>query len=391
MDTIKKDESWSSIKSVAMQKFIFKSLLKNLLWIFPVSILLFKNSFFLGLSFLCFVISFTYWEYEKFKLPKKLKLHVSTELIKWGYNVAVWGFMILTAYTVGMGIKNNYITDSSTEWVFAVGYSIAFAALLLTLTYMIKTGKNWIMLTCLYLLFDIPGAMPFNYLFFYEKLKVQNGLNEDIKTIDDLRIDLGNYSKPKKSIVESKLTTLTTIKAIKIERARQNAQISRDLDLNRIKPSGITNTDRIDRDIAALSADTNKFNKIDRIDAMWSSQIISPNASREQQIKSMSVIKTDLGNVFSNLPVDSASIEYSDLKIKIDGLKSKNKTQIEGIQDLFEFIADLFGIKKSNTLTDGDKKFIKMSLLPSVIIDLLPLLFSIVYAKWNNQKETIEK
>lgn len=383
-----KKENWRSINTFDLQKFLLKVILKNLVWMGPIAYLLFKQGFGYGLAFICLCISFSYWEYERFKLPPQLKLYISSQTVSISYKIAIWGFMALTAYTVGMGINNNYITDFKTEWFFPIGYSVAFTALLFSLTYMIKSGKYLVLLTCVYLLFDIPGALPFNYLFFYENQKLQHNLDVDKVNVKELSDETIKYVAEFKNDINKQLIAARNNKSSYEKNHATNNQTRRSDNKRQL---GI-NTSKFDTKISNLMGDSLMYSKIDNINQTWKENFATGSISREEQLRKIELIKKELNELIKTIPSNVSDTNYSKLTKKLLELKINDKTQIEAIQELYSYIGEVLKLSPPNPdLSIQDKRFIRMCLLPSIIIDLLPLLFSIVYAKWDSKKSNIEK
>jgi hypothetical protein len=377
-------------------KFVTKVFLKHLVWIFPLVIISFSKGVLLGFCALCLIVSFTYWEFEKFKMPFKLKMHFTNDTIKLFYNLAVWPLFFLTAWAIFEGIKNNYSTgDSFVDYIFPIIYAIGLTSILVALTFMIKTGKKWLILALIYIVFDFPGAMPYNYLFFHEKLKAQNGFDMDFQNYKTQMDTTVSFMAPIISNTDNQLNTLRNRIKIAVENSKaQTDQFNKTTG----KPPRVANVKTSSTNVNKLSklvSDSSAYAKFKNLQTDWTNSIANLTKNRKTRILAMNKFKQDL-NSFTNGLVQNGADSISKnntityLKAQIKKIDTKQKTQLEAIQDLFIYTKSLIGVKSIRALSKEEENFTEMCLLPSIIIDLLPLLFSIVYAKWNETKETLE-
>jgi hypothetical protein len=377
-------------------KFVTKVFLKHLVWIFPLIIISFSKGVLIGFCALCLIVSFTYWEFEKFKMPFKLKMHFTNDTIKLFYNLAVWPLFFLTSWAIFEGIKNNYSTgDSLVDYIFPIIYAIGLTSILVALTFMIKTGKKWLILALIYIVFDFPGAMPYNYLFFHEKLKAQNGFDMDFQNYKTQMDTTVSFMAPIISNTDNQLNILrnkiNTVVENNKAQAAENRKVKGWGTVANVKISS-TNSNKLNK----LMSDSVNYAKFKNLQTDWTNSIANLTKNRKSRILAMNRFKQDLNSYTNGLVVigvDSISknntITY--LKAQIKKIDTKQKTQLEAIQDLFIYTKSLMGIKSIRVLSREEENFTEMCLLPSIIIDLLPLLFSIVYAKWNETKETLEQ
>lgn len=377
------------------KKFVLKVFLKHLVWMVPMLLFCFSKSLVLGICFICFIVSFTYWEFEKYKLPFKLKMHITSSTIKTFYNLSIWPLFFLTGWAIFEGIKNNYTTgDDIADYIFPVIYAIGLTSILVALTHMIKTGKQWVLLAIIYIVFDFPGAMPYNYLFFYEKLKAQNGFDVDYQNYKvQMDTTIAFISPLIASTNRNIITTRNEIET-KISNAVNQAKIYSDK-TNKIIVPNVKVPATLGTKLNNFIADSIYLYRFAMLENVWTNNIADLSKSRKDRIMFMNEFKQDLNSFTNSLTFNSAdsiskrTIQY--LKISIKEIDKEQKTQLEAIQDLFIYSKSLLGINSLRPLSKEDEEFIEMCLLPSIIIDLLPLLFSIIYAKWNETKETLEK
>lgn len=383
-------------------KFITKVFLKHLVWIFPLLYIGFNMNLEFGFFALCLIISFTYWEFEKFKLPFKLKIHITNSTIKLFYNLAVWPLFFLTALAIFEGIRNNYSTgDNKLDFIFPLFYSIGLTSILIALTSMIKTGKKWVILALIYILFDFPGAMPYNYLFFHEKLKAQNGFDVDLK---EYKNQLENTSTLMAPFIDSLVKERDADSINKIDKENEITQTKSRIDdpdvkrdewqLSKLtrKLTRLENTLRtFNLNYNKLQAEINSAEIFKGLDSYWTDSIVNLSIKRTARIQAMNEFKREFKSFTDKLIIRGKESDIKELRANIKKIDPIQQTQLEVIEDLYTYTKNLVGIKTKKELTPEDNNFIEMCLLPSIIIDLLPLLFSIVYAKWNETQETLEQ
>ena len=383
-------------------KFITKVFLKHLVWIFPLLYIGFNMNLEFGFFALCLIISFTYWEFEKFKLPFKLKIHITNSTIKLFYNLAVWPLFFLTALAIFEGIRNNYSTgDNKLDFIFPLFYSIGLTSILIALTSMIKTGKKWVILALIYILFDFPGAMPYNYLFFHEKLKAQNGFDVDLKEYKNQLDSTSTLMAPfiDSLVKERDADSITLFQKEKEINEMQTKIEDPDVKKDELQSKVLRrklkilektqNTFKLN--FNKLKAEINSAEIFKRLDSYWTDSIVNLSIKRTARIQAMNEFKREFKSFTDKLIIRGKESEIKDLRANIKNIDPIQQTQLEVIEDLYTYTKNLVGIKTKKELTSEDNNFIEMCLLPSIIIDLLPLLFSIVYAKWNETQETLEQ
>ena len=396
------------------KNFLPKHVLHTMFWFLPLLILSFSKSFFMGIVFLSIYTSFTFVQWMKYINPKRLMIYQVSKLIEAGYYLSTGLFLFLTGRYVYKGLMSNYVTNRSEEWIYCALYSIAITALLVTITYMIKTGKKWVLLCVVYLVFDIPGAMPFNFLHFYENQKVQNRLDIDKKLVEEIKLNCDSVIKPQYESAKNTVTTLIQTQnqkyiAFQTEQATNQQTASNQIDAKIKGAKAIENTKdrekafrslpnsvkvptakyKIDttliKNISKGIADTLKLsilkNKLSKADTLMAK--LTNSRDRELQLVIMEDIKSTLKDV-------SNSSGSPLLQVRAKELLPNEPTQLESLEALYNYVGEnIFSLKPEKETDERTKQLVLMSLIPSVIIDLLPLLFSIVFAWWNRNEEQI--
>lgn len=402
----------SSTTKKDFKKFIKGHLLNTLFWWFPILVFLFRFSFLAVLVFVCYYISFTYWNWTRYKQPPKMRVYRVNGFIEWGYYLSTGFFLFLTGKYVYDGLMSNYVIHETAEKWYVMLYAAAMTLVLATITYMIKTGRKWKMLCLLYLLFDIPGAMPFNFLHFYENQKAQSRLDIDKKLVAELKADCDSIVSPMFDSASTKLNTLTKIELqnksnAESSLASETEVAAKDLDIKtraanqiadsadraralrriagNVKVTGkpYTPSEKTIATLATLDADFHRLALLDTALKMAGRDFekLRLEKSREKQLELMESIK-------SRIQMVCFKSGDSLLRIRAAELIPNEPTQLESIEAVYEYVGNvIFSPQKENNTDERTNKLILMALIPSIIIDLLPLLFSIVYAQWSKSDE----
>lgn len=341
-------------------------------------------------------------------------IHQVSKLIEAGYYLSTGLFLFLTGRYVYKGLMSNYVTNRSEEWFYCVLYSIAITALLVTITYMIKTGKKWGMLCLVYLLFDIPGAMPFNFLHFYENQKVQNRLDIDKKLVEEIKLNCDSVIKPQYELAKDTVANLSELQnqkmiAFQTEQSTNQQNASNQIDAKikgaraiekaedreralryipnsvKVKEAKYKPDEKLITNLSNGIADTGRLGVLVRnlSDAEIQMTNLNNSKDREQQI----VIIEDVKAILKDVSNSSGSPL---LQVRAKELLPNEPTQLESLEALYNYVGEkVFALKPKKETDERTKKLVLMSLIPSIIIDLLPLFFSIAFAWWNRNEEQI--
>ena len=237
---------------------------------------------------------------------------------------------------------------------------------------MIKTGKKWVILALIYILFDFPGAMPYNYLFFHEKLKAQNGFDVDLKEykkqlentstlmapfIDSLVKKRDADSINKKDIDTAIKEMPSKIKSLDVK--RDEWQLSK----LRKEQTILKNTLKIFKlNYNKLKAEINSAMEFKRLDSYWTDSIVNLSIKRTARIQAMNEFKREFKSFTDKLIIRGKESEIKVLREKIKNIDPIQQTQLEVIEDLYTYTKNLVGIKTKKELTPEDNNFIEMCL-----------------------------
>lgn len=393
--------------------FLKGHLLSTFFWALPILFICICRSFFYVIVFLSFYTSFTFWQWKKYQKPKRFKIYRVHWLIEVGYSVSTGIFLFLTGKYVYDGLMSNYVTHRSDQCLYVFLYAAAITIVLTTITYMIKTGRRWIWLCVVYLLFDLPGAMAFNFLHFYENLRVQNRLDIDKTLVETVGMQCNSLLRPKVLAANAVIARDSAINqgyedATKKQLALNQQTVANQniayLSVDNIKNPDIRRSAKNDiagkfqttnikipinealiSEVATNRAIVNTLQPLiitlDTIDVLIRNMKMTND--REIQLVLVEDIK-------SNLKIVCTGSSDTTLQNEAKKLIPNEPTQLESIEAVYDYIGmNVFGLNNDDPMDKRTERLVLMSLIPSIIIDLLPLIFAIVYASWgrNNYEE----
>ncbi|HZY35633.1 MAG TPA: hypothetical protein VFE53_03230 [Mucilaginibacter sp.] len=387
-------------------KFLAGYLLTNIYWWLPLLVLSCTRSAEFVVIFFSFFVSLIYYAWKKQTRPKKLRIFQARWYIEAGYFLSTSTFLFLTGKFVYDGLMNNFVTHPDKEGTYILLYASAITLCLATITYMIKTGRHALKLALLFLLFDIPGAMPFNFLHFYENEKIQGRLDKDKKIVDQLQLqcsevinpirvkyqnDVSSFAK-KEQIKQNTLDyqlrfndrlTQSAVNRLKAAQSLDERDQEAVREIIKNKTSGLRFSGlAVDEAAIKTEADNESalgiYNTLHlQLDTVASLiKNLKTTGDREKQLVIVERIKTLLSNVCSQ----SSDPE---LKSAAAQLVPNEPTQLQSISAVYSYIGEeIFGVKPGEARDGETSRLILMSLVPSFIIDILPLIFAMAYARW---------
>ncbi|MDI9337665.1 MAG: hypothetical protein QM539_04475 [Alphaproteobacteria bacterium] len=263
----------------------------------------------------------------------------------------------------------------------------------------------------LYILFDALIALPFNFLFFYNKLTDSYKIEEDKKNIPIVIQKVDSILKPKISNTaislqindaelkqnlniidlqtEEKLKDLEKIYSLNSK--EYNLERSKILNIKKQQKNNVFIAPKTKKDITNLAQNSVKNKvyetlklKLDTCSILNRKLILSDNNDSNKLITD--IIKNKLVNICNSDP---------DLKSFVKILNTQHPSSLKSLELLYKFI----GKKLTTTTTNNNneavaevanlnfnsdtERLITMSLSISIVIDILPLLLSLLYRKYN--------
>jgi hypothetical protein len=396
-------------------KFLLRFTLINFIWIIPVGIFCLQGIF-LSILFFSFLVSFTYLSWLQYFNKKPVLLQKVVASIKILYYLCVIIFLVLTGVATYKGIVNVFGLVGWLHLSFAVVFAIGIPLTLFVITLMIKERKTPSFIFAaliLYLLFDAMTALPYNFLFFYENVKCASNIEYDKKNLCTVIDACDSIITPKYSIsvvnlsrIRSQLKSsiaendLNSSRGFKFDSSALETQLQKGtIDpktykskynalQTRYRPKAIKRSQE-DNDAFNVSfADSVGYRKLlDELARCKSMKLDLDNANNTDSAGKLSkMIKIDL------IPICNGSNDTK-LKSYVKMLYPNKPSSLESIKQLYRFIGNkivgnetqLVENEESN-YDKGSDMLIMMSLSSSLVIDILPLLLSLLYAKFKRDE-----
>ncbi|MDR1652204.1 MAG: hypothetical protein LBS01_00880 [Prevotellaceae bacterium] len=386
-------------------KFLGKFLLTHLIWIVPVSVLIlcYKPALY-PVIILPFLITFVFLSWEKHKKDTKEKewnVHKLSKPLAAVYYGVILLFLTLTMFATYFGMSKVFALEQDGFWVAAgISFGVPLALFVIILfTKARKTPHFFISACVLYVLFDGLVALPFNFLFFYDHLtkceRVEKSEEYFGTVIDNCDSIIAPKVKQWTSRYES-LTDTTFYKDINNQKLSQaTSQVTAQTNLIEFsknqgvyteeeakamkKQVGNTAIKSIGNNTKESKEQTEKGKKeakdsMDFYNALDTLLIRCKNI--QNQIANTSKLDEKIPKVDSIRTLLSDICNGSNstfLKSKAKSLRAAKQSSINSVKTLYEWIFDIIkgNIKKDMTVI--------MSFSISVVIDILPLLLSLLF------------
>lgn len=360
-------------------------------------------------SFICVallaVIAFGYAEYKKKQKVegKGLVLHKSEKSIDVLYWIAFVGFLGITFWSCYKGFLEVSGTDNTnTQYVMLV-ITLLLTVALACCAWIAKSHtkpKTIALAVCCFLLFDFFIALPFNWLFFFSSYKGTDQIARD-KIFFDSAIKAGTrYISPKLDSAKKNYAADTSELAGKYARAitnlnnkvaekantraamlNNNVQISEWENRRLLKvPELRLPKDYYDLQKKIYSTTRSIYNQTAEYDSLlkgcieiYNRILITKNTNTcaifSQQLKNRLVdLYTGIG--------DTSLIQF------IPGLSYKEPTPLEFIKALQGYILGGGSLPEA---IEPYRPLFRISLLASIIVDILPLLLSFLYGQYKRK------
>lgn len=393
-------------------KFILRFALCNCIWIIPVIAFCLHGAV-LTTIFYSFLLSYAFLSWLQYFDKKPIILQKTSWLIKLLYYIAISIFLVLTGFATYEGIVNVFGLVSNWHIAFAIVFAIGIPLALFVITLFIKERKSPSLIIgalVLYVLFDSLTALPFNFLFFYEHLKTASNVEFDKRNITVVIDACDSVITPKYTAAVNKLTNISSKMRNAATESIENTSKRLEFDKEQLKSQlneGTITKEKYDenfnwlrhkykpKEIKKSEKDNNAFN------TCYADSISTGNLLAElSKCKSMKLNLDNTSNVdsatrLSNLikvhliPICNASNDTT-LKSYVALLYPNKPSSLESIKQLYRFIGyRIIGqdetkiIENNNNGYDKDSEMLlMMSLSSSIVIDILPLLLSLLYAKF---------
>ena len=385
-----------------LPKFLLHFFLTNAFWLIPAAWLCIGHAGGL-LILVSLLLTYGYCLWCRYTRTTVLGITIKPVHILWLYTACVSGFIFLTGYSTYQGLVSAYgISDRDKKMVcFLIASIVAITLLTITLMIKVRRAPDTIAgLIFLYILFDALTGLPANFLFFYEN--AQQG--SEIKFNKD-RLPLMVAKCQSSVLTMQSYTHQTLLSHWKQDSVLQQARTTYDqrmknLDnelqgdttrLGRSKRAIVLNA-RIGQSPGILPADTALVTASinDSLCSVWLANLAIA-AEIGQRLKGVgdATLSRHMADSVRDLlrPVIFQS-KLPELQTLNDSLRTKQPNSIETLKLLYRFLGSRFNGSTDDSMIlaggyDKDtEENIWISLSTSAIIDILPLLFSLVYVKY---------
>lgn len=390
-------------------KFILRFTLINFIWIAPL-VALCLHSTVLKIIFFSFLVSYTFLSWLKYFGTKLVILQKVSVIIKFLYYLSVLIFLGLTGVATYEGIVNLFGLVGWNQ-VFAVVFAIGIAIGLFVITLFIKERKTPSLIfgaLVLYILFDSMTALPYNFLFFYEHLKVAANVEYDKKNLsvvvdacDSIIIPRYDSAVHNLTSISSKMNNAVSDAEANNERKLKHDQQQLDDQLNK----GTITQEQYNqsynwlmikyrpKEIKKSKNDNNVFNSSFADSIRYQKLLNDLLICKDMKLILDNTTNTDSASQLSNrIKMNLIPICNSDTSLKgfVQQLYPKKPSALQSIKQLYRFIGNkIIGKNDVKLVEENEKRYdedtdmlIMMSLSSSIVIDILPLLLSLLYAKF---------
>lgn len=345
--------------------------------------------------------AFLFVDFQRTQDTKPFFIQRNRKIIDRLYMIGFWGFLGITFITsyLGFNLVSGLKPNEEHSLIFAV-VALLLTATLACMAYIAKSRRSPKIVAgavLLYLVFDFLVALPFNWLFFFNVYKGIDNVGRDKKIFDRAIQICENDITPRfNSIKDSCMMLQNTITAA-YEKAHLDA-VEQDDAARRTLINLASNGSANARDSVRLSKSA-----VVKIPKEYSS--LKERYDTRFRIDSVAYYGYSLAldsvkekfKTVDKLTKDSAAICAQDIKYRLRYLlTSLNDTASQGIFKQLEYAEPtpletimllrkfVFG-EEGDTQTKTYNELIKMALSTSIIIDILPLLISLLYARYERE------
>lgn len=397
-----------NIKNIS--KFLLRFALINCIWIIPI-ISFFLHGTLLKVLFFSFLVSYTYLSTLKHFGRKPVTLQKVARVISWSYWITVVIFLGLTGVATYEGIVNVFGLTSGHKW-FAGVFAFGISSALFVITLFIKERKTPSLVfgaLILYLLFDSMTALPYNFLFFYEHLKTASNVELDKKNLSVVINACDSIITPKYETAQNDLTIIKSRVSSAMAEDETNKQrrlesdkaaLKEQLNEGTITPEEYNSSFNYlkikyrPKEIKRSENENNTFSKSLADSIRYKGLLDTLQTCKSRKLTLNNTTNTDNATMLSNeIKMDLISVCNGSKDTTLIGyvklLYPNKPSALQSIKQLYRFIGNKIAGKET-TITDNSNQsydkdtdmLIMMSLSSSLVIDILPLLLSLLYAKF---------
>jgi hypothetical protein len=390
--------------------FFWRFLLRNIIWIVPAIYICTYSKLFTGL-FVSFMIYYTYVSWAHFSLSDTVVVQRTATGLGRLYTISILIFFLLTGFSTYEGIVDVFGISGPVYHVFVALFAAGITGTLWLITLMLKARRSpnlvWGLLV-LYILFDSMTALPYNFLFFYESIQRAEQVKVDQanigKVIDTCNVVITERLNKFKQVVNRQRKSDTLEKNTK-QSDRSERLESRLNGLKRSLREHIISQDEYvkgykDAIAESVPAIKRKSKAAKREKQSENEESQDFYIGLQRQLSACIVLKDELANAPNT---QAAAKVSSGLKIKLaqlcnappDGVLKQaalklyhpRRPALEVVKSLYRKIGGWFAPATGGHLVSSgqdteEDMLMNISLCSSAVIDILPLLLSLLYAKF---------
>ncbi len=391
-------------------KFLLRFALLNCVWIIP-AIAFFIHGTLLKVLFFSFLVSYTYLSALKHfgkKIVTLQKVAVGISLTYW---ITVFIFLGLTGVATYEGIVNVFGLTGR-RVLFAVVFAIGIPLALLVITLIIKERKTPSVILgalILYMLFDFMTALPYNFLFFYEHLKTASNVEFDRRNLTLVINACDSVISPKYETAVKQLRNINSKVSNAMKEDATNKQKRWESDKDALKEQlkeGTISQEEYNRQFNSLKgkyrpseikrsdSDNNIINNASADSISYKGLLDTLHTCKKWKLRLDRITNTENAkSLGDSIKMDIISVcngsRDTTLMGNVNLLYPNKPSALQSIKQLYRFIGNKI-VGKEMKITDNSNQsydkdtdmLIMMSLSSSLVIDILPLLLSLLYAKF---------
>lgn len=384
--------------------FIMEFFLTHCIWLVPTFILIAKFNTFLFIFLIPILVTLMYTSWKKKNEEDKNLQECAISRFPKGisflYNISIFIFLILTGLATYEGIIKVFGLEGGREKFFAVAFAVGIPLTLFGITLIVKFRKTPMLIFSafiLYCLFDGLTALPFNFLFFYDNLTKSVNIQEDNNRFNNVLdtcnkvIEFGlqkavndtdkidQIRKINKEYAEKKANDkMASIKQIQKQNISLGYKTNDGVKRETFKSKDLTATQNED-----LRDARNRFMKFNT----YKNKLIDCRGLKSEFDNASNLMqKTDKSNKLKNTLYDICD-NFVELKSYSKELRPYIPSSIQSIKQFYQWIGENLGLIANNSNEDEKvkeerKMLTAISLTTSIVIDILPLLFSLLFVMY---------
>lgn len=393
------------LNNKTLQHFLKDFFLSNAYWIVAVILLAGPFGWKTTLVVILAVVAFGYIEYKRYLDPRLLFVQQHRLSVDIFYYSAFWGFLGITfwsSYTGFLQVSGNSARTQHTIVFFIL--TLFLVAALACSAFIVKSRRSPKVVSLaviLFLFFDLAIALPFNWLFFFNVYKGTNQVARDKQLIDTAVTIADRAIRPRmdsitraSTVIINRLGTIEDSVANAVANRNQENALTLKQRTEQARSEG-KELSEYDRRVYTRAVPVNLPKYYYRLKNAYESSALKNDSlfygRNDSMLKHVTLLKNNLLT-----EKDSDKAEQLSLTIKSSlrtlAIDLKDSSLIRFTSELayreptpLELVINLQRFVFTGALSPAMEPFrpiVQVSLLTSIVIDILPLLLSFLYARY---------